>query len=209
MHWDSLGWFLVIPLAYLVGSFPTAYLMGRVFFNSDIREMGDRNAGAANVFNSFGPGMGVAVCVIDTVKGVVALLLARSLMDGVAVEMAAGLAAVAGHNWPFYLQFRGGRGAATALGVLVSFVYPAGVIMISVALMGVLILRRSTMALAMSFIPLPLVAWVTDASLAQIGYSIFLPVIVGLSHFASVRRSVVESRDVSREAVVPSTIDRP
>jgi glycerol-3-phosphate acyltransferase PlsY len=207
MYWDTLGWLVVIPLAYLVGSFPTAYLCGRLLFNTDIRDVGDHNAGAANVFRSLGRALGILVSVIDVSKGVVALLLTKVLMDGVVVEMGAGLAAVAGHNWPFYLQFRGGRGAATALGVLMVFVYPAGIIMSGVALAAVVFLRRSTTALAMSFIPMSLVAWMTNASLAQIGYSIFLPVIVGLSHLAGTRRLTVQSGPASQEATA-STVER-
>ncbi|MBM3925609.1 MAG: glycerol-3-phosphate acyltransferase [SAR202 cluster bacterium] len=207
MHWDSLGWFVVVPLAYLVGSFPTAYITGRLLINADIRELGDRNAGSANVFRTLGLRAGSLVCVIDALKGVLALLITKALMDGVLAEMAAGLAAVAGHNWPFYLGFRGGRGAATALGVLMTLVYPAGIIMGMVALGAVIIFRKSTTAIAMSFIPLPLVAWMTDASLGQVFYSILLPVVVGLSHFASVRKLTVESGAGGQEAITP-TVER-
>lgn len=174
--------------AYLIGSFPTAYLASRLHKSADIREQGDKNAGAANVYRNVGSIAGVIVAILDMGKGAIAILLAQLVIDGTAVQMAAGVAAVIGHNWPFFLQFRGGRGAAVAVGVLMAFV-PIAAIPMSLGGLILLVLTRNTIVgLSFAFIPLPLLAWFTGGSLSTIGYTILLPTIVGLSHFASQRR---------------------
>lgn len=201
MAWDSFSWISLIVGAYLIGSFPTAYLAGRLNKAADIREQGDRNAGAANVYRNVGSVAGVAVCVVDMGKGALAVLLARVVMDGAAVQMAAGVAAVAGHNWPFFLQFRGGRGAAAALGALMAFV---PVVAIPMSLGGLILLifaRNAIVTLSFAFIPLPLLAWFTGANLAAIGYTILLPVMVGLSHFASHKRLLQPQGRLSQGSV--------
>ena len=202
MAWDSLSWISLIIGAYLIGSLPTAYLASRLYKNTDIREVGDRNAGAANVYRNLGPMAGITVGIIDIGKGALAILLARAVMDGAAVQMAAGVAAVAGHNWPFFLQFKGGRGAATALGVLMAFVPVAAIPMGLGALIILIFTRSAIVALSFAFIPLPLLSWFTGASLATISYAILLPVVVGLSHFASIRLLPQPQQDTSQKPVV-------
>ena len=188
MALESIAWISLIAAAYLIGSFPTAFLATRILRNSDIRKLGDGNAGAANVYRNLGPKAGLAVGSIDIGKGALAVLLARALMEGPAVEMAAGLAAVTGHNWPFYLQFRGGRGAATAIGALMAFV-PLVAVSIGIGALAILCLsKRAVVALSFAFVTIPLVTWVTGLDLPAILYVIFLPMVVGLSHFASLRR---------------------
>ncbi|MCH8226554.1 MAG: glycerol-3-phosphate acyltransferase, partial [Chloroflexi bacterium] len=118
MHWAALAWPGLLLISYFIGSVPTAYLATRLLKGQDIRQLGDRNVGAANVYRSVGPGIGVAVGIIDIAKGAVAVLLVKGLVDSTGLEMTAGVAALAGHNWPVYLGLRGGRGAATAVGVL-------------------------------------------------------------------------------------------
>lgn len=108
---------LCISLAYLLGSIPSAYMISRVR-GYDIRKMGDSNVGAANVLRCFGIVPAAITLSADVLKGTVSVLFARFVGASEAVVLASGLAAVAGHNWPITLGFRGGRGAATAIGVL-------------------------------------------------------------------------------------------
>jgi glycerol-3-phosphate acyltransferase PlsY len=205
--WDNVGWLGLILGAYLIGSFPTAYLASRLRTGSDIRELGDRNAGAANVYRNLGPVAGITVGVVDIAKGALAVLLARLVTGGVATQMVAGLAVVAGHNWPFFLQFRGGRGAATGLGVLMAIVPVAAIPMGLGALIILLFSRSAMIALSFAFIAMPLLAWFTGASLAEIGYVVLLPVVVGLSHFASLRR-VPQPQEQSGQGPVTHTPER-
>ena len=95
--------------AYLIGSIPTAYLATLFLRGDDIRQLGDRNSGAANVFRNVGPAAGIAVGVIDIVKGAVPVILAIMALDSNRAEMIAGALVVVGHNWPILLRFRGGQ----------------------------------------------------------------------------------------------------
>ena len=118
MQWDALTWVGLALLSYAIGGIPTAYLATKTVLRRDIRHLGDRNAGAANVFRSVGPRAGLAVGAIDIAKGAAAVMLVRGLVDSTGMELMAGVAALAGHNWPVHLRFKGGRGAASAVGVL-------------------------------------------------------------------------------------------
>ena len=113
---------LVIILAYLIGSIPTAYLAARLKSGQDIRQMGSKNMGATNAFKSLGAKYGIVVFVIDFLKGIAALALALYVFTCPAwIVAAAGAVATLGHNYPVWLGFKGGKGAATAGGVLILY----------------------------------------------------------------------------------------
>ena len=102
--------------------------------------------------------------------------------------MVAGFAAVTGHNWPFFLHLRGGRGAATALGVLMALLPLPAVPMAASALIFLVITRSTTVALSFIFIPLPAVAWYLGVSYPMVVYCATLPMVVGLAHYLSMRK---------------------
>ncbi|NDF97576.1 MAG: glycerol-3-phosphate 1-O-acyltransferase [Chitinophagia bacterium] len=116
---------LLLLIAYLMGSVPTAVLVGRRFFGIDIREYGSGNAGATNVYRVLGAKWGTLVMIADMLKGVLAVQLALLLPDYADNEMAfqnlqtlLGLAAVIGHIFPVWADFRGGKGVATIFGMV-------------------------------------------------------------------------------------------
>src|SRR4030042_285348 len=112
-----MAW-LNIKTGYILGSIPTAYLAGRFLRGKDIRQLGDENAGAANVYRELSPAAGVLVGVIDAAKGAVVILIAQAASMPQAVVLITGVITVVGHNWPVFLGFRGGRGVSTAIGIL-------------------------------------------------------------------------------------------
>lgn len=178
----------MLLLSYLIGSFPTAYMLGKMLKGLDIRALGDGNAGAANAFRQMGARIGIAVWAVDVGKGAAATALAGALIGSTAAQMMAGVAVVAGHNWPFFLQYRGGRGASPTMGVL-AVMAPLATIPLSVlSLVPLVITRSATVALSFIFVPISLVAWLTGSSIAVVMYCIALPVMVGLSHWHSVHR---------------------
>ena len=122
MPWLGVSWSLALILAYLVGSLPTAYLAGRMMKGKDIREEGDRNAGAGNVYRMIGPKVGLLVGALDIAKGGIAVLVAKGLTGSVWAEMGAGVVVVAGHNWSIFQGLRGGRGAASTIGVFMALI---------------------------------------------------------------------------------------
>jgi len=108
-------------LAYLIGSIPVAYIFGRVLKGIDIREHGSGNMGATNAFRVLGKGPGSVVLVLDIIKGIIPVTLvsnAFGLQDALSLVIIS-VASVAGHNWTVFLGFKGGKGMATSLGVLI------------------------------------------------------------------------------------------
>ena len=124
--WDAEA-IALIAGAYLVGSVPFAYLVTRLWSGIDIRRYGSGNVGISNVYVQSGFKATMPVVLFDTiVKGAVPVIIASDkVLDlGLGVEVAAGFAAVAGHSWSVFVKFRGGRGIATVLGVLITLNAP-------------------------------------------------------------------------------------
>ena len=113
--------FAVITLlslgAYLIGSIPTAYIVVHRLKNLDIRSMGSRNVGTLNTFHQVGSWGAILVLTVDTTKGVLAVLVPQWMGAPEWAVYVTTIAVVAGHNWPVFLRFRGGKGAATILGI--------------------------------------------------------------------------------------------
>ncbi|MDO9000003.1 MAG: glycerol-3-phosphate 1-O-acyltransferase PlsY [Bacteroidota bacterium] len=113
-----------IILAYLIGSIPTAVWIGKTFYNIDVREFGSGNAGATNTFRVLGQKAGIPVLIIDILKGATAVSLAflSSYIfesdEFVNLQLALGIAALVGHIFPVFAGFRGGKGVATILGIV-------------------------------------------------------------------------------------------
>lgn len=110
-----------IILSYLIGSIPTAYIFGRLYKGIDIREHGSGNVGATNVFRVLGKGPGALVLLLDILKGVIAVAVISTLLslDHVVHYIVLAVFVVGGHNWTVFLNFKGGKGVATSLGVLI------------------------------------------------------------------------------------------
>ncbi|MDD5018906.1 MAG: glycerol-3-phosphate 1-O-acyltransferase PlsY [Candidatus Omnitrophica bacterium] len=117
-----------LPVSYLLGAIPTAYIFGRLLKGIDLRRHGSGNLGATNAFRVLGKGPGTLVLTIDILKGTAAVLLARFFFydpqGSISMPLYLCLAAVctvSGHNWTLFLGFKGGKGIATSLGVLIAF----------------------------------------------------------------------------------------
>jgi len=181
---------LIVVLGYLLGSIPTAYIAGRFSKGVDIRQIGDGNMGAANAFRQLGTKVGVAVGIIDVGKGALAIFIAQAASLPLVAVLLTGTATVVGHNWPVFIGFRGGRGEATTIGVLLTTITQPMLILTAPAIAAHIILRDTTKAAAFLFVPLPLVCWWLGVSGALIAYSIGLPSLVGFTHFLRTRRAI-------------------
>lgn len=182
MTWIWLG-----LVCYAIGSLPTAYLFTRYILAQDIRDIGDNNSGAANVFRNVGAKAGVAVGAIDIVKGSVVIVLVKVLVDDTGMEMMAGAAALAGHNFPVHLQFRGGRGAATAVGVLIASVPIVGLPVGAFCLVLLYFTHKAIYPLAVFLVAIPALTWPAGYSVSLAIYAVAMPMAVGLSHFFTTR----------------------
>jgi glycerol-3-phosphate acyltransferase PlsY len=138
----------VVIGSYLIGSIPSGLVMSKLR-GIDIREYGSGNIGTTNVLRTLGARYGAIVLIADVLKGVIAVVLARYIIETPTGEMAAGFAAVAGHDWSLFLKFKGGRGVATSLGALLPMAMPAplsGVIGLAVFVLVILASRYVSLA---------------------------------------------------------------
>jgi glycerol-3-phosphate acyltransferase PlsY len=182
----------VLICAYLIGSFPSAYLAGRFRRGIDIREVGSRNVGAMNVFYKVGFVTGLLVLAVDIGKGAAAVALARWLGVPMIAELFAGVAAVIGHGFPVWLKFRGGRGGATTIGILI-FLMPWGIpFYLAIFGLSLLITRYPTLSYSVAFLCFPFVAWLIYHSGALVVFSLgilLLPVIKYIPRVKEMRSS--------------------
>src|ERR1700759_588688 len=149
---------IFLLLGYLLGSIPFGLILTPFAGLGDIRRIGSGNIGATNVLRTGRKGLAAATLVLDALKGAAAVLLARSLTDDQDVVLFAGLAAVLGHLFPVWLNFKGGKGVATGLGVLVAAAWPVGVASCVVWLIVAAVARLSSLASLAAFASAPLSA---------------------------------------------------
>ncbi|OXM88282.1 acyl-phosphate glycerol 3-phosphate acyltransferase [Paenibacillus rigui] len=149
-----------IIIGYLIGSISFSYLAGKLLKGIDIRNHGSGNAGATNTLRVLGKGPAITVLLLDAVKGLVAVWIGRWLSGGDAlVETLCGLAAISGHNWPIYFGFRGGKGIATTIGVML-FLAPMPVVYAGiVAILTIALTRYVSLGSLLLTAILPILIW--------------------------------------------------
>jgi len=137
MPFESMGILIrIICLAggYLVGCFQTAYIIGRLAKNIDIREHGSGNAGMTNMTRVLGAKYGMIVFVIDIFKAIIAYTTCWLIFDSVTAGLYAGLGVIFGHNFPIFLKFKGGKGIAASVGIIIMFDWKIAVIVFAIGL---------------------------------------------------------------------------
>jgi len=158
-----LSAFLVILVAYAIGSIPFGYLIVRLRAGADVRETGSGGTGATNVSRRAGKLAGVLTLLLDAGKGAIATLLARNLVppdDSLTlIVLLAAFAAVVGHIFPVWLGFRGGKGVATATGVFLVLAPVALAIAGIVFAVVVLLTRYVSLASMLAVLAIPLFVW--------------------------------------------------
>jgi glycerol-3-phosphate acyltransferase PlsY len=162
---------VILLVPYLFGSVPTAYLVVRWSRGIDIRKYGSGNVGASNVWRLTSKPLAIVVIIFDLAKGMVMVWIAQWVGLSLTGQVAVGLAAIVGHNWPVFLRFNGGRGVLTALGValvlpVINNLVPWGVIIgLAIAAIGSLVLHNSPLGVGLGIAALPLVSWGVDEPL--------------------------------------------
>lgn len=132
-----LSGILIILASFVIGSVPVAYLTGRAVRGVDLRLEGSGNVGASNVWQSVSKASVVPVGLAEIGQGLAGILIAKALGETLTVQVLAGLAAIAGHNWSPFLRFAGGRGVAHAMGFMLVLSWPALGVFSGLSLLGV------------------------------------------------------------------------
>ena len=172
-----LGPFL---LGYLLGSIPFGLLLTRAAGLGDIRKVGSGNIGATNVLRTGHKGLAAATLLLDALKGVVAVLIARQLGELAAVGAAAG--AVLGHMFPVWLSFKGGKGMATTLGVMWGLAWPVGAIACAAWLAFAAVFRYSSLATLLSVAVAAIAAWFLTDPRAAMLLTLLVPLVWARHH---------------------------
>jgi len=189
-----------IIIGYLLGSIPFAYIVTRLRKGVDIREVGGGNVGALNTYREIGPAFGLGVLALDIIKGVLAVLVARWLDLPIAWVCVVAFVTVVGHNWPVFLKFRGGKGAATVLGVLVALTPVELLISAAIVLILIGITRNVRLALG-ALVLVPLLQWLFDKDIIYIASALVLLLFIGLRTLIDLRRELAKA-DAKKNLII-------
>jgi acyl phosphate:glycerol-3-phosphate acyltransferase len=187
-----MGAFLLIAvLSYLLGSIPFGYILVRAFRKQDVRQTGSGNIGATNVARAF-PGLGMVTLLLDASKGAAAVLLARVLVpDQKILAGAAAFCAVAGHVFPLWLGFRGGKGVSTGLGSFIMLAPKAVLLAVGVFVAVVLLFRYVSLGSIAAVALFPFFAWWLQNYAGErpmIGFMAATSILIVAMHSDNIRR---------------------
>ena len=177
---------VVAVLAYLLGSVPFGVVITRAMGLGDLRKIGSGNIGATNVLRTGNKGAAAATLILDAAKGGIAVLIARAMVGEDAAQVAA-LASFLGHLFPVWLRFKGGKGVATFLGILLALAWPIGLMACATWLVAAAVSRISSLSALAA-------AGLAPGYLAFAGYSemvllaLLLAILVWVRHAANIRR---------------------
>jgi len=184
---------VLFSIAYLLGSLPTAVWLGKWCYGKDLRDYGSGNAGATNTFRSFGSKAGSLVLLVDAFKGYAAVQLLTIWLypdASTALKIGLGLTAVAGHIFPVLAQFRGGKGIATLLGVVIALHPPAALLAVAVFMVSLFSFRIVSLSsiLATFSFPLWLMFRFRESETQLIAFSFLLILVVLVTHQKNIER---------------------
>jgi glycerol-3-phosphate acyltransferase PlsY len=172
--------FLAI-VSYFIGNISFAYILGKILAKKDVRDYGSGNAGATNAFRIFGKKVGSIVFAGDVIKGVVAVLLGRYLGGNTGAYLA-GAFVITGHNWPILLGFKGGKGVATTIGVMLFVNARLTVICVIIGVIIIVITRTVSLGSILGMATAPFVAIIFIRPLT-LEFFLFTLFVAGMSIF--------------------------
>ena len=173
-------------LAYLIGSIPSGLIIGKIFFNIDVREYGSKNIGATNTYRVIGLKAALPVFLCDALKGAAGVVLLSSY--GPMYMILGGILAMMGHNWSIFLGFKGGRGVATGLGVLIAL--SPLVALICFLVWGIIVYFTKLVSLGsiVAAALVPVLMYVTGESYWFVGFGGLAALFVIVRHWDNIKR---------------------
>ena len=181
---------LLLTLGYLLGSAPNGYLAGRWLKGIDLRDCGSGSTGATNVLRNVGKGPALVVFLLDVGKGALAVLLAKSFGLNDWVQVLAGLAALAGHIWPVWLGWKGGKAVATGLGMFLGLAWPVGLACLGLFMAVISLSRIVSLSSVVAAIGLPVLMFTSGGSSAYVVVSLVASVMVLWRHRSNIERLI-------------------
>jgi glycerol-3-phosphate acyltransferase PlsY len=178
---------ILIACAYLLGSVPSGYLLGKLA-GTDVRRVGSGNIGATNVARALGMVRGVLTLVADAAKGYLPVYLALRFGFSEFVVASTAIAAFLGHLYPLFLKFHGGKGVATTLGALLAVAPTAALALVLVFAGVVFVCRIVSLGAIAAAIAAPLILWLFYQPPVIVTMGIFLGAMVILRHHGNIRR---------------------
>lgn len=186
---------LGIISAYLLGSIPTGFLVAKAVKGIDIRKEGSGNIGATNVFRVIGKKWGILVLVLDILKGLLSVTILSAILyeEGLAFnlidfKLLLGSCAICGHNWTIFLNFNGGKGIATGIGVIFGLLPLAGVIFLVIWIITVFATKYVALGSIISHLLLPLIIAVLGYDIKYVAFTIILCIISTYRHKDNIKR---------------------
>jgi acyl phosphate:glycerol-3-phosphate acyltransferase len=186
---------LSIIIGYLLGSISTAYIVARKRKGIDIRNVGSRNMGAANVMREIGTPEGIFVGLIDIAKGAGAILIAQTLNISELWVFGAGFAALVGHNFPVFAGFRGGKGSATVIGIFLVLAPQAMLVTLVIVAIPFFTTRKFSAAIligialvVVGFALLPLFIWLFEGSLMLVRYVLAIGIFMLVRNLSGIKQ---------------------
>ena len=181
--------YLMILLAYLIGGISPGYLLVRVLLDTDLRTVGSGSLGATNVGRVLGKKGFYFTLVTDILKGALMVWLARWLEFSPVVVAAVAVVVIAGHIWPLWLHFHGGKGIATGFGAFVTLDYKIALIGVVVLLVIYMVTRRFLLSWVITLVVLPLLAYTLDYPMTVVVALMFAAAIIIFAHKENIRQS--------------------
>ncbi|HYE34600.1 glycerol-3-phosphate 1-O-acyltransferase PlsY [Methylocaldum sp.] len=179
---------LLVPLAYFMGSLSSAVIVSRLFRLPDPREQGSKNPGATNVLR-LGSKKAAAITLLgDAAKGLIPILLAKALDADAFIVGLIGLAAFFGHLYPVFFQFKGGKGVATALGILIGFSWMVGLAALSTWIATAFVSRISSLAALVAAVLAPVYVWLLIGSEVLTGAAAVMVLFLVWRHRGNIER---------------------
>ena len=183
-----MGIVLACVLSYLVGSIPTGLVLGKLVWHVDLREYGSHNIGATNAWRTRCKGPGTIICVLDLLKGVLGVWFGLHFAGVPLALVLGGIFAIVGHSWSLFLAFKGGKGVATGLGVILMLMPKATLFVFLVWLVLVFLTRYVSLGSIVAAALVPVFAWFFNEPAEYILFGLAAAVFVIYRHKSNIGR---------------------
>ena len=198
-----------VVAGYLLGCISPSYLLGKLTAGKDIRQHGSGSAGTTNTIRTLGLGMGLAVFVLDALKGAAAFLLGSLLAGTYAGGVICGVAAVIGHNFPVFMGFRGGKGIASSIGFFLAIHPPLGACVLAIGIITGVVTRRISVGSLLGIIISPILVAIFDpGNVWGLGSITFLALLGIIMHRKNIHR-LFSGKESQLTFIKPKQSNRP